>query len=199
VREVIHVSRKYLTIVIVLGLCIVITIFMAFPRGGSAAGAGYDPWVDIDNNGSVNILDISRVARAFGSSGDPTKPMLVESYQWTENVTSFFLNFTENLNMTISTVGYRYVAVGIYAQSADSHQFELFLGQKIAGKYVYTTVQTPTSDSTIHVIKPTWYENIHPAVSFLFYEVAFSELVLCINNISTGQILKGSIAYYLCT
>jgi hypothetical protein len=193
------VSRKDLLIVAVLAFCLTIILFVTLPTKSSTDGVEYDPWADIDDSGAVNIVDITKVARAFGTAGDPTKPMQIEGYQWSENATSFVLDVTENLNATISTAGYRYVAVGIYAYSADSHQFEVFIGHKIAGKYVYTTVQTPTSDSTIHVVKPTWYQNIHPSVLYFHYEVSFSELVLSINNISTTQILRGTVAYYLST
>lgn len=200
-KEVIDVlTRRSLAICVsLLTFCLAIALFMVAPTKSATDGLTYDPWVDIDDSGNVNIVDITKVARAFGASGDPTKPMVMEAYNAVENLTSFVLNAAENLNITIATAGFRYVSVGIYAQSADSHQFEVFVGQKVAGKYVYTDVLTATSDSIIHVVKPTWYQNIHPSVVLLTYQIAFSELVLSINNISADQLLKGTVAYYLST
>lgn len=193
------VMKRELSFGVLLLICFAVALFVTVPTRSLTDGSDYDPWADIDDNGSVNIIDITKVAKAFGTSGDPTKPVMVNSYGCAENASNFVLNVTEILNLTISTVGYRYVAVGIYASSKDSHQFEVFIGHKIAGKYVYAHTMTPTSDSTIHVVKPTWYENVHPSVTYFYYEVAFSELVLAINNLSADYYLTGSIAYLLTT
>jgi hypothetical protein len=35
-------------------------------------GANYDPWLDTNHDGKIDIKDIAAVAKAFGTAGDPT-------------------------------------------------------------------------------------------------------------------------------
>jgi len=191
------VMKKDLVIAVLATFCLTATLLMIIPTRSSPSE--YDPWVDINDDGKINIADIFYAAKAFGTSGDPTKPVVIAGYESLENVTSFVLNTTEIVNFTIPTVGFRTITVSIYAQSKDSHQFEIFIGHKIDDRFTYSTIQTLTSDSTLHVVKPIWYQNIRPAILVFSYEVAFSELWLSINNISTEQYLIGRVAYHLNT
>lgn len=191
------VKKKDLLIAVLATFCLAAVLFMIMPTRSSPGAGEYDAWMDIDSNGKINIIDISSIARAFGTSGDPTKPVEIASSSSFENVTSFVLNTTELVNITIPTVGYRTITVSIYAYSKDSHQYELFIGPKIAGKFTFSSIQTLTSDSSIHVVKPIWYQNVRTIVVVFTYEVTFSELVVSINNISTDQYLFGTVAYHL--
>lgn len=189
------VNKKDLIIAVLATFCLTATLFMVIPTRSSPGE--YDPWVDINDDGKVNIADIFSVAKAFGTSGDPTKSVVIVGCDSLENATRFVLNTTEMVNFTIPTVGYRTITLSIYAESKDSHQFEIFIGYKIAGKFIYTTIQTLTSEPSIHLLKPIWYQNIRPAIFVVSFEVTFSELWLSIYNTSTGEYLTGTVAYHL--
>lgn len=47
----------------------------------------YDPWADMDDNGIIDIRDISYGARKFGSEGDPTKNVNVMNWPTSEPIT----------------------------------------------------------------------------------------------------------------
>lgn len=184
-------------VAVLIAFCLTATILAVVPTRSS--GGTYDPWVDVNGDGKVNILDISTVAKAFGTSGDATKPVVIAGCSTAENLTSFTLMNQTLLNVTASTAGYRMITLSLYAQSKDAHQFEIFWGYKIAGKFAYSTIQTLTSDSSIHVVKPIWYQNVRTPTFMLTLEITFSEFWLSINNNSPDQYLSGYVAYSLCT
>jgi len=191
------VTKKDLTIVVLAALLLTAALFMIFPTRSSPSAGKYDPWTDIDANGNVNIVDISKVAKAFGTFGDPTRPVVITGYNYVENPTYVVLMNQTLTNITVSTAGYRMITVSLYAQSKDAHQFEIFWGYKIAGRFAYTTTQTLTSDTTIHVIKPIWYQNVHSPQFVLSLEITFSEFWLSINNNSVDRELIATVVYSL--
>jgi hypothetical protein len=191
------VSRKVSIILVLVTFCLIATLLAVVPTRSSVGT--YDPWSDINADGTVNIVDISSVARAFGTSGDATKPVVIASRNTVENLTSFTLMNQTLINVTVSTSGYRMMSLSLYAQSRDAHQFEIFWGYKIAGKFAHSSVQTLTSDISIHVVKPTWYENVRTPTFTLTLEVTFSEFWLSINNKSPDEYLSGYVAYNLST
>ena len=191
------VYRKGWIIAVLVTFCLAATLFAVAPTRSS--GATYDPWSDINADGTVDILDIFSVARAFGASGDATKPVVITSYGSMENLTSFTLLNQTLVNITVSTSGYRMITLSLYAQSKDAHQFEIFWGYKIAGKFAYSTTQTLTSDSSIHVVKPIWYQNVRTPTFVVTLEITFSEFWLSINNNSPDEYLIGYAACSLST
>jgi len=70
--EVIHLaSKKDLAIVVLITFCVTATLFMIFPSHSLSDANSYDPLLDVNDDGVINILDIYKVARAFGTSGTP--------------------------------------------------------------------------------------------------------------------------------
>lgn len=191
------VSRKGSISAVLIIFCLTATVFAVVPTRSS--GVTYDPWSDINADGKVDILDIFSVARAFGTSGDATKPVVIAGYGTVENLTSFTLLNQTLVNVTVSTSGYRMITLSLYAQSKDAHQFEIFWGYKIAGKFAYSTIQTLTSDSSIHLVKPIWYQNVRTPTFVVTLEITFSEFWLSINNNSPDQYLSGYVACSLNT
>jgi len=45
-----------------------------------ASGAEYDPWLDADDNGIINMLDLYYTAISYGATGDPTKNVNVTNW-----------------------------------------------------------------------------------------------------------------------
>ena len=54
--------------------------------------SSYDPWIDYDDDGTVDLDDLSVLAGAYGTSGDPTKNV---------NVTNFPLDEEGNLKVSV--------------------------------------------------------------------------------------------------
>ncbi len=64
-------TKKDLVIAILATFSLTVTIFAIMPSRSLTGSGEYDPWVDYDDNGKINILDITNVAKAFGTSGQP--------------------------------------------------------------------------------------------------------------------------------
>jgi hypothetical protein len=65
------VVKKKLLVVALAAFCLAAAFLLASPTRSSTSLGGYDPWLDVDDNGKINIVDITVIARAFGSSGTP--------------------------------------------------------------------------------------------------------------------------------
>jgi S1-C subfamily serine protease len=71
-KEVIRMaSKKNLAIAVLVMFCITATLFITFASYSQSSSNVYDPWSDINNDGKIDILDIYKIASAFGTSGTP--------------------------------------------------------------------------------------------------------------------------------
>jgi len=71
------VSRKDLVIAVLATFCLSATLFMIMP---SRSQREYDPWVDVNDDGEIDITDVAWSAYLFGTSGDPTKNVNVTNW-----------------------------------------------------------------------------------------------------------------------
>ena len=69
-------NKRSFVIVVLSALCI--TMILAVPTN-SLVGY-YDPWLDYDDDGDIDMKDVAASARAFGSFGDPTKNVTVTNW-----------------------------------------------------------------------------------------------------------------------
>ena len=64
------VTRRDLVVAVLITFCLAASMFLVkFVRSQNSAGQ-YDPWLDWNDDGQINMVDIARVARAFGTSGE---------------------------------------------------------------------------------------------------------------------------------
>jgi hypothetical protein len=61
-------KKRELIIAVLSTLCLITTLFTVLPTNSSYE---YDPWTDIDNDGSIDMADISIVIDNFMTSGTP--------------------------------------------------------------------------------------------------------------------------------
>jgi hypothetical protein len=93
------VDKKDLAIAVLSTFCLTISLFTIIPTrtllptdNVNASKPEYDPWLDYNEDGIVDISDILDTALAFGSTGDTTKNV---------NVTNFPLDEHGNLNVNV--------------------------------------------------------------------------------------------------
>ena len=62
--------KRDMIIAVLAIFCLTSTLFMILPIQ-SSPGNGYDPWLDNNDDGKINILDIAATAKAYGTTGTP--------------------------------------------------------------------------------------------------------------------------------
>jgi len=73
--------KRDLIIVVLATFCLTASIFMVVPTRSNPTGLGeYDPWVDNNEDGAIDIFDAIGLAGIYGTSGDPTKSVNVMNW-----------------------------------------------------------------------------------------------------------------------
>lgn len=186
-------NGRYFIVGCLVGALLVAIVYI--PLSGGETIFPYDPWEDINDDGVINILDIVNLANSYGTTGDPTKNVVVR-YNWTEGVFNFSLTPWGNVNFNITTGGFRKLAIGINAWSQDNHRFYVLISPMILDETVDPIVYV--LESNHQRLNWTGIWGIGPGF-FKIYEVAFSELMVWIFNNSTSYGLNGEVHYYLTT
>ena len=62
--------RKDVIIAVLAIFCLTATLFMVKPTRSQSANE-YSPWTDLNDDGKIDILDLVKIALAFGTEGDP--------------------------------------------------------------------------------------------------------------------------------
>jgi S1-C subfamily serine protease len=65
------VTKKDMVIAVLITFCFTATLFMITPSSSQLSGREYDPWLDLNDDGKIDILDLSKIAMAFGKAGTP--------------------------------------------------------------------------------------------------------------------------------
>jgi S1-C subfamily serine protease len=105
------ITKKDLVVVVIATFCLATTLFMVIPTRSSLETNSYDPWLDINDDGNINILDISSLAIIFGTSGSPVnKTALLLELQ----------NKIETLEAAIKTLENNGILPDIHERVADS-------------------------------------------------------------------------------
>jgi S1-C subfamily serine protease len=63
------ITRKDLIVVVLATFCLTTMLFIILPSRSSPSPNEYNPWVDVNDDGIINIVDITEVARLFGTTG----------------------------------------------------------------------------------------------------------------------------------
>lgn len=63
--------KKNLLLNTLAAICLSLVFVSALPMDSIQQYEEYDPWMDVDDNGIINMLDLYNVALRFGTSGDP--------------------------------------------------------------------------------------------------------------------------------
>ncbi|MEM3714053.1 MAG: hypothetical protein QXF82_03800 [Nitrososphaeria archaeon] len=98
----------------------------------------YDPWLDYNDDGRIDMKDIGITCRAFGTTGDPTKNVNITAYTTYSNYTRLHLDSLGYACLIAPIKGFRYVTVGlsVYSQQSVTITFNIMMklheGVKVA-------------------------------------------------------------------
>lgn len=65
------VTKRDIVIAVLITFCFTATLFMISPSASQSSGHEYDPWLDLNDDGKIDILDLSKMAMTFGKTGTP--------------------------------------------------------------------------------------------------------------------------------
>ena len=127
--------RKDLIVVALATFCLTATLFMVVLTR-SADDPNWDPWVDIKEDGTVDIYDAITLANAYGTSGDTTKNVTVTN--WPPR----FLNVTLADNLVIEgsyefeadVAGYSRVTLVVW-KGYEPFQIDMYINFQIGSVY----------------------------------------------------------------
>jgi hypothetical protein len=109
-----------------LSAIILLTVITA-PRSGQQGSGSYDPWLDYDENGAIDVRELYRLGEAYGSVGNTTRNVTIAGH-----VTAYLRPGGENLSISgfthgfsglIPVDGYAKVTVLIWVSSASSCEY----------------------------------------------------------------------------
>jgi len=102
--------KSYLVAIVLTALMLAL---MFIPMSGSQTTFQYDPWADMNDDGIIDIYDLINIANKYGTTGDPTKSVLVNGYYAEEWNKTYGLNQGESNVTWISTKGLRKITLQI--------------------------------------------------------------------------------------
>ena len=92
------IGKKDLVIAVLATFCLTATLFLIIPTRSQPDR--YDSWLDVNGDGKIDIIDIFAEAKAFGSTGDPTKPVNVTNWPTQQPEPSYRVEFYKGFQMS---------------------------------------------------------------------------------------------------
>ena len=112
---------------------------------------GYDPWVDYDENGTIDQTDLYHFARSYGETGDPTKNV---------NITNWPTQQPEPVYKVITVWDKEYVSWTVYGGLHTIATERIYTGG-YSTMYVYLQVTNISSKqlgtTDVYVGSLAWY------------------------------------------
>jgi hypothetical protein len=108
-------KRRFVIAVLAIACLMGVLLVVAPIRSGSPSAGEYDPWLDWNDDSKIDMKDVSRVARAFGTNGtNVSKASLMYDSGWLDlrNETGETYTITHNLNDTDLQVDAREITTG---------------------------------------------------------------------------------------
>jgi len=120
------VTKRDLVIAVLCTFCLTFTLFTILPTGSNnkTSGTGeYDPWLDYNDDGIVDYRDINPAARAFGTTGDPTKNVTVTNFPLDEEG-NLRVNAVPRGNLTLCQDGQKIVVIDTYEKGLTANIYD---------------------------------------------------------------------------
>jgi S1-C subfamily serine protease len=88
-------------IVVLIMFCLTASLAMTFPSS-SLGLREYDPWLDLNDDGKIDIIDITKIALAFGTSGTPIdKTRLIQEANATGDLPALYAAVKDSVVMIV--------------------------------------------------------------------------------------------------
>jgi hypothetical protein len=104
--------RKDVLIAVLVTFCLTSALFAVKPSG-SQTERQYDPWADVNDDGIINMRDVTNEILLFNTKGDLSKPVFVNGYYAEEWNKTYSLNQGESNVTWVSTKGLRKITFEI--------------------------------------------------------------------------------------
>ena len=109
----------------------IVSVFLGgffFSNALLAQGSGeYDPWLDYNEDGIVDVNDLHPLGQAYGSSGDPTKNVNVTNWPVSTDTTVWYQASLEPLQTLSSgwyeAYGFGYIHIIVWASELSGSEF----------------------------------------------------------------------------
>ena len=72
------IMKKHFLVTVLVTFCLTFVLFGISPT--RSASNPYDPWLDTNDDGVINMRDIGAACSAFGASGDPAKNVTIAGH-----------------------------------------------------------------------------------------------------------------------
>jgi hypothetical protein len=76
-------------------LALIVLTVASTPWSGQQSSNSYDPWLDYNDDGVIDVTELHRIAEAYGSSGEPARNVTVSSHA------SWYVRFGGASNISI--------------------------------------------------------------------------------------------------
>lgn len=117
--------KRDLIVAVLLTFCLTVTLFQILPTSSQSAG-DYDPWLDYNDDGKIDMRDIGASARAFGASGDSQRNVTIEGYNWKSYSYKIKIPSGKTWHLNITTAGYEQITIGMDALTMGGSQPNLY-------------------------------------------------------------------------
>jgi hypothetical protein len=94
-------------------LSAIVLALVFIPLSGSQTAMPYDPWADINDDGTIDIKDVSYSARLFGTTGDPTKQVII-TFNHTSASYAIPIPAGTGGYINITAAGYKQITLYLY-------------------------------------------------------------------------------------
>jgi hypothetical protein len=104
------ITKKDLIVAVLCTFSLTAAILSLLPVGSQGE---WDPWIDAREDGTINVLDLIKVAGALGTSGDTTKNVRIAeyaTYEWTGQKTVYYDDWWIIRNVT---TGFKQVSITV--------------------------------------------------------------------------------------
>jgi hypothetical protein len=176
-------TKKDLIIAVLAAFCLTATLFMIAPTS-SVPARQYDPWLDYNGDGKIELKDVYAMYLAYGTSGDPIKNVNVTNWPIDKETVVWFntsFQYWGPYSQEYSSKGYGHLHIAILVIPDYVHG-PAWDDQHFGWVSLNTTFRNPSNPQKYFMgavfsvlFKPSkyplWYYNVTipvPAETFFF-------------------------------
>jgi len=125
---------------------------------GEAGTGEYDPWLDINDDGKINVEDSIAIWQAYGTTGDPTKPVTINHKVQLYNFSKVIAP-RGTVSFNISVAGFKQATIIIMANKSSPFYLEARTGFSLGKCYTFSSWFAATSSEQYPKLPiPPWVE-----------------------------------------